>query len=160
MVDDDLERTATEGPIDCVKLVENNEDLIFEQDYATSHGTKKNHQFMVDHFPDFTPTLYSKQEGFENVFGSKFDDFWWIERIWAILAKDVYRNPAPKTINAVIKRLRKAVKNFDQKTLVKLVHQSHARMMQIWKNKGKKIRPNWKSKDTPWHCKCQICNED
>ena len=39
-------------------------------------------------------------------FPPKMDDFWPIERIWAILAQRVFRSPGPKTIAAVMQRIR------------------------------------------------------
>ena len=41
-----------------------------------------------------------------------------------ILCQEVYQNPAPKNIDNVVRRLKKAVKNLKPETLVKLVHGS------------------------------------
>ena len=41
-----------------------------------------------------------------------------------ILCQKVYQNPAPKNIDNVVRRLKKAVKNLKPETLVKRVYRS------------------------------------
>ena len=82
-------------------------------------------------------------------FGAKWDDFWWVERFWAILCKDVYREPRPKTIKKVMRRVRETSLNVSEKTLIKLVHQSPARMHEIFKQKGGRIPARWNYKKSP-----------
>ena len=67
-----------------------------------------------------TPTLWRYQGIHELFFGAKWDDFWFIERMWAIYSQRVYRNPRPTHIDAVMRRLRDEVRNTDPNTLVKL----------------------------------------
>ena len=56
------------------------------------------------------------------------DDFWQIERLWAILAQKVYRNLRGKNIALVMKRLRTEVNKVTQRTLIKLVHDMPTKM--------------------------------
>ena len=67
---------------------------------------------------------------------TKMDDFWPIERIWAILAQRVFRSPGPKTIAAVMRRIREGCRNFDQRTLTWLVHELPAKMNEIHPSKS------------------------
>ena len=73
-------------------------------------------EFMEKHFPKHTPTLWRYQGKHELFFGAKWDDFWYIERMWAIYSQRVYRNPRPTHIDAVMRRLRDEVRNTDPNT--------------------------------------------
>ena len=50
-------------------------------------------------------------------FPPKMDDFWPLERVWAILAARVYRNPRPTHISGVMRRVRETVRELDATTL-------------------------------------------
>ena len=69
------------------------EYIRYEEDFAQPHSTNTNQTFMEQNFPAHTPTLWRYQETDELFFGAKWDDFWSIERLWAIYSQDVYRNP-------------------------------------------------------------------
>ena len=56
-------------------------------------------------------------------FGPKLDDYWFIDRLWGIYSRRVYRNPRPTTIAAVMRRLRDEVRNTNSDTLVRLCHE-------------------------------------
>ena len=71
------------------------------------------------------------------------DDFWQIERLWAILAQKVYRNLRGKNIALVMKRLRTEVNKVTQRTLIKLVHDMPTKMQEIYRMKGEKIPGNF-----------------
>ena len=90
-------------------------------------------------------------------FPPKMDDFWPIERLWAIMAQRVFRSPRPKTIAAVMRRVREECRSFDQKTLTKLIHELPAKMNEIRRLKGKKIPANFDPSKSPFACKCSIC---
>ena len=74
-------------------------------------------------------------------FGAKWDDFWYIERMWAIYSQQVYRNPRPTHIDAVMRRLRDEVRNTDPNTLIRLCHELPAKMNEVFRLKGKKFFP-------------------
>ena len=84
------------------------------------------------------------------------DDFWPIERLWAILAADVFRHPRPTHINLVMRRVREAVNNVKSSTLTKLVHALPAKMNEIHRQKGKKIPNNFDPNKSEFACQCQI----
>ena len=142
-------------PIHKRKLFARNTDMIFEQDFATPHSTSVNQQFMEEHF--HAPTLWRFQDVDPLFFGAKWDDFWSIEREWAILSQRVYRNPRPNHIKAVMRRLREAVVSTEPATLTRLVHELPAKMNEIFRQKGKKIPSDFKPSKSKFACKCNIC---
>ena len=73
-------------PIHKRKLFKSNQQMIFEQDFAQPHSTNKNQEFMEVNFPAHTPTLWRYQDIHELFFGAKWDDFWSIEGLRAILS--------------------------------------------------------------------------
>ena len=88
------------------KMFQKNGDMIFEQDFAQPHCTNANQEFMEKNFPAHTPTLWRYEDVDPLFFGPKWDDFWCIERLWAIHSQRVYRNPRPTHIDGVIQCLR------------------------------------------------------
>ena len=132
--------------------------MIFEQDFAQAHSTNTNQTFMEQNFPAHTPTLWRYQETDELFFGAKWDDFFSIERLWAIYSQEVYRNPRPSHIDAVMRRLREAVRNTDPNTLIKLIHELPAKMNEIHRLKGQKIPSNFDPRVSPFACTCDVCN--
>ena len=60
--------------------------MIFEQDFAQPHSTHANQEFIDEHFPAHTPTLWRYEGEHELFFGPKWDDFWSIERLWGIMS--------------------------------------------------------------------------
>ena len=113
--------------------------------------------FMEEHVPAHTPTLWRYQGKHDLFFGAKWDDFWSIERLWAIYSQRVYRNPRPKCIGAVMRRLRTEVRNTDPKTLTRLVHNLPAKMNEIYRQKGKKIPSNFDPRKSQFACQCSVC---
>ena len=139
------------------KLFAKNSDMIFEQDFAQAHSTNECQNFMEEHFPAHTPTLWRFEDSDPLFFGPKWDDFWSIERLCAIQLQRVYRNPRPKHISGVMRRLREEVKNTDPKTLIRLVHELPSKMNEIYRLKGKKILWNFDPRKSPNACKCSLC---
>ena len=88
-----------------------------------------------------TPKKRSKKH--DLFFGPKWDDYWFIERLWAIYSQRVYRNPQPTNIAAVMRRLRDEVRNTNPDTLVRLCHELPAKMNEIYRLKRKKIPSNF-----------------
>ena len=113
---------------------------------------------MEENFPNHTPTLHRFRGKHPYYFPPKMDDFWPIERIWAILCDDVYREPRPKTIAMVMRRVREAVAKISPTTLTKLIHALPAKMQEIYRLKGKKIPPSFDPKKSPYACTCKVCS--
>ena len=144
-------------PVHKRKMFQKNSDMIFEQDFASPHSTNIVHEFMENNFPAYTPTLWRMQDH-EHFFGAKWDDFWSIEEWWAVMSHKVYRNPRPKSIDAVMRRVAEAVRTADPNVLTKMVHQLPAKMNEIFRQKGKRIPSNFEASKSPFACKCAICS--
>ena len=129
------------------KKIRKSKNGVVRMKVTPSTTDKKNH----------TPTLWRYQGNHPLFFGAKWDDFWFIERLWAIYSQRVYRNPRPTHIDGVMRRLREEVRQTDPKTLVKLCHDLPAKMNEIYRLKGKKIPSNFDPKKSPFACKCKIC---
>ena len=151
IVSDVLQRKKRKGqPIHKRKMFAKNGDMIFEQDFAQPHSTNETQEFMEEHFPAHTPTLWRYEDNDPLFFGPKWDDFWPIERLWTIQSQRVYRNPRPTHISGVMRRLREEVRNTDPKTLTRLVHALPAKMNDIYRVKGKKIPSNFDPRKSPY----------
>ena len=133
--------------------------MINPQNDRVQAKTNANQKFKEENFNRFTSVLHRYRGKHPLYFGAKWDDFWWVERFWAILCNEVYREPRPKTIKKVMRRVREASVNVSEKTLIKLVHQSPARMHEIFKQKGGRIPARWNYKKSPYACTCKICTE-
>ena len=133
--EDVLKRKGFDKPIHKRKFFDSNARMMFEDDFAPPHKTNANQKFKEENFNRFTSVLHRYRGKHPLYFGAKWDDFWWVERFWAILCNEVYREPRPKTIKTV-----------SEKTLIKLVHQSPAQMHEIFKEKGGRIPTRWNYK--------------
>ena len=120
----------------------NPKSFIFEQDHATCHDSNLAQIWCSQNLPAF----WGKKDT-----PAKLDDFWPIERLWAILTAKVYQDPRPNDILTLKKRLKKCWSEIQQDTLLKLVHQLPLRLKQISLNKGQKIV------DFKDHCLCEKC---
>ena len=125
---------------------------------ATPHSTNVNQTFMEENFPQHTPTLHRFNGVDDLFFPPKLDDFWPIERLWAILAQRAFRHPRPERIDLLMRRVRETVTDLDVTTLTKLVHEMPARMQEIYAQKGKKIPAGWKARNSRYRCRCSVCN--
>ena len=117
----DEKRKGSKLPINKRKLFKSNARMVFEQDFASPHSTNVNNDFMEKNFPNHTPTLHRLRHIHPFWFPPKMDDFWPIERLWAIMAQRVFRSPRPQSIAAVMRRVREECRSFDEKTLTNLI---------------------------------------
>ena len=83
---------------------------------------------------------------------------WSIKEWWAVMSHKVYRNPRPKSIDAVMRRVAEAVRTADQNVLTKMVQQLPAKMNEIFRQKAKRIPSNFEASKSPFACKCAICS--
>lgn len=134
--------SKTHGNVDEIKMFPNPKEFIFQQDHASSHDSNLSQEWCQANLNNFLNKESTP---------SKLDDFWPIERLWAILTSRVYREPRPKTILSLKKRIKKCWKEIEQSTLTKLVHQLPLRLLEIEKRNGGRII------DFKGHCKCQFC---
>ena len=112
---------------------------------------------MEKHFRAHTPTLWRYEGKDPLFFGPKSDDFWFIERLWAIHLQRIYRNPRPTHISGVMRRLREEVRNTDPATLTKLVYALPMKMNEIYRLKGANIPSNFDHRQSEIAYKCSVC---
>ena len=89
---------------------------------------------------------------FHGCFAIVFEAIIWVKPF------SYWHEPRPKTISAVMRRVRDECRALDEKTLTKLVHELPAKMNEIHRLKGKKIPANFDTKKSPFACKCGICS--
>jgi hypothetical protein len=137
-------RTERTDDITTTALFDDNEDWIFQQDHATCHDTHVAQEYLKQNVPDF----FSKHEA-----PAKLDDFWCIERIWAVVANKVYGGGQnqPQSLAALKRRIIKAWKSLDSEILRKAVHQMPLRAKEIATRKGNRVG-SFKQ-----HCKYPLC---
>ena len=123
-------------------MFSNPNEFIFQQDHASSHDSYLSQEWCKLNLPNFLD---------KNSTPAKLEDFWPIERLWAILTAKVYREPRPNTILILKKRIIKCWSEINQSTLTKLVHQLPLRLAEIKKKNGGKII------DFKGHCFCEVC---
>jgi transposase len=157
IVDDVLKRKGVGKKINRRKMFSSNKRMVFVQDWATPHSTNVNEKFMEKHFPNHSPTLHRFRGKHEYFFSPKMDDVWPIERVWGIMSQDVYREPRPVHIKAVMRRVREASLNLSERTLTKLMHQIPALLNEVYRLKGKKIPSNFDPSKSKHACKCDVC---
>ena len=151
-----MQRTDENAEIHKRKLFASNDDFVFEQDWARPHSSNVNQSFMEENFPAHTPTLWRFSKSSLLFLSPKFDDVIPIERFWAIMSQDVYRNPRPKGIKNVMRRVRESLRKTKRSTLTKLVHSIPAKLQEIYRLKGKKLPSNFKPTESPYACKCPV----
>ena len=78
--------------------------------------------------------------------------------LWAIQYQRVYRNPLPTHIDGVMRRLREEVRNTDPKT-IKVVHELPAKMNEIYRLKGAKIKSNFDPRASEFACNCKVYSD-
>lgn len=136
-------RTKLKGKVNEIKLFEKKNEFIFEQDHAKSHDSNISQDWCTKNLKYFLN---------KNDTPAKMDDYWPIERLWAIMTSKVYKEPRPDTIPLLKRRINKCWAEISQHTLVKLVHQMPLRLKWISENQGKKIV------DFKGQCSCVKCN--
>ena len=113
--------------------------------------------FKEQHFPHFTPVLHRYRGVDPLYFGPKWDDCWWVERFWAVIGNDVYREPRPTTIKQVMRRVPEASLKITEKTLTRMMHQMPAKLNEVYRLKGDRLPARFDPKKSPFACKCEIC---
>ena len=97
--------------------------MTFVKDGALAHTSKAgsdmvSEEFAKDDWPANSPHLNR------------------IEIIWSLIYETTYKDPAPKTLDELRKRLRFALKNVTPDTLKEFVHSMSRRLENVRKNKG------------------------
>ena len=132
--------------IDRRLLFESEDDIIFEQDYASIHTAKLTQEWFeskgIDVIGADTP--------------AKMDDFWPIERLWGIMIPIVYRDPEPQDVDTLRERVFEAWTHILPGTCQVLIHEMPCRLRKIVELKGHKITQRLKESEK---CQCDFCIE-
>ena len=83
----------------------------------------------------------------------KMADVWWIERIWRLMIPLVYKEPLSRTLSGFRQRINKIWKKIDSDTIIKMIHETPARLDWISKNNGNVIPNSWSSSESSLACK-------
>ena len=106
-----------------------------------------NNDWLKDNVPHYTPTLHSRSDA-EFWCSPVIDDFMCVGCGRAEMANGVYSPDYPSYMKELMKRVRKANLIPTPTFLTKIIHQLHARINQIYENKGDKIHPSRKTNQT------------
>ena len=142
LVNNHQSRRKTKGNVTEIKLFDNPKVFIFEQDHAKVHDSNIAQSWCQQHINQFLDKTATPP---------KLDDFWPIERVWAIMTQMVYKEPRPKTLVELKRRIILNWSKIHSGTLLKLVHEMPLRLQQIESNKGRKIT------DMKLRCLCDLC---
>jgi hypothetical protein len=124
-------RDSDEQPVTRRKLFACNTEGIFQQDGARCHTSTATIQWLDDNIPS-----YIKPKDWP----PNSPDLSPIENLWSILSLSVYRDPEPKNIVQLKRRLRSAWKSVTVETLEALIQSMPARVEDVIKVNGNTIR--------------------
>jgi hypothetical protein len=104
---------------------------VFQQDGARCHTSAKTILWLDENIPSYIhPTNWPPNS----------PDLSPIENIWSMLSTNVYKDPEPKTIAQLKRRLRQAWKAVTPDTLTNLIKSMPGRMRDVIKMKGNTVR--------------------
>jgi hypothetical protein len=104
---------------------------LFQQDGARCHTSVKTIRWLDGNIPSYIHP---------NDWPPNSPDLSPIENIWSILSTNVYRDPEPKTLALLKRRLRQAWKAVTPDTLTNLMNSMPGRMREVIKTKGNTVR--------------------
>jgi hypothetical protein len=104
---------------------------LFQQDGARCHTSVKTIRWLDENIPSY---IHPKD------WPPNSPDLSPIENIWSILSTNVYRDPEPKTLAHLKRRLRQAWKAVTPDTLTNLMNSMPGRMRDVIKMKGNTVR--------------------
>ena len=73
------------------------------------------------------------------------------------MSQDVYGEPRPMNIDAVMRRVREASLKLTAETLTKMRQAFPAKWNEVYRLKGKKIPSTFDPRKSKYACKCKIC---
>ena len=121
-------RLDTSGAISKRRLFTDNAGSIFQQDGARAHTSAVSRAWLTKSVPNYITNWPPNSP-----------DLSPIENLWSILSNDVYKDPEPKTVDQLKRRLRNAWNSISVETLDNLVKSLPRRMKAVIANKGNTI---------------------
>lgn len=122
------DRLDTCGTISKRRLFADNALSVFQQDGARAHTSAVSRAWLNENIPNYI----------EN-WPPNSPDLSPIENLWSILSNSVYKDPEPKTLDQLKRRLLKAWNSIPLETLENLVKSLPRRMKAVIDNKGNTI---------------------
>ena len=122
------DRLDTSGTISKRRLFTDNAVSVFQQDGARAHTSAVSRAWLNENIPNYI----------EN-WPPNSPDLSPIKNLWSILSNSVYKDPEPKTLDQLKRRLRKAWNSISLETLDNLIESLPRRMKAVIANKGNTI---------------------
>ena len=109
------------------KLFSSNRHMTFVQDGAPAHAAKATQAWCKKNLPNFIEKTCRPPNS---------PDINPVENLWSIMDEVVYKDPTPKTMKDLKKRLKQAWKKIPLSTLLDLSHSMHPRLRNVITNKA------------------------
>ncbi len=135
----------------------NHNNVIFKHDHARPHKSNIADKWLENHFGHNRFLIIKKHRELKFYAPAKMADVWWIERAWAAMIPKVYKEPLPRTIKRFRLRIQHVWRELDQKRIIRMIHETPARLDWISRNSGKVIPNTWSSESSLLACTCTIC---
>jgi Winged helix-turn helix len=126
-----FERSSDDDNVTQRKLFANNDLGVFQQDGARCHTSAVTTKWLNDNIPS-----YIKPQDWP----PNSPDLSPIENLWSILSLSVYKDPEPKNIAQLKRRLQQAWKSVKVETLQKMIQSMPDRVRAVMKEKGNTVR--------------------
>ena len=122
-----LHRKNVNEATDKRKLFSSNRHMTFVQDGAPAHAAKATQAWCKKNLPNFIEKTYRPPNS---------PDINPVENLWSIMDEVVYKDPTPKTMKDLNRRLKLAWKKIPLSTLHDLSHSMQQRLRNVITNKG------------------------
>lgn len=126
-----FERDTVDGNVTQRKLFDDNDVGIFQQDGARCHTSAVTTQWLDDNIP-----TYIKPKDWP----PNSPDLSPIENLWSILSSSVYRDPEPKDVAQLKRRLQHAWRSIKVETLKTMIDSMPKRIQAVIKLKGNTVQ--------------------
>src|ERR1044071_2543422 len=126
-----FQRIVTGGNVTRVKLFNDNDLGIFQQDAARCHTSAKTTRWLEDNIPSYIKPKDWPPDS---------PDLSPIENLWSILSFSVYRDPEPTNVVPLKRRLQQAWRSVKVEILQTLIKSMPDRILAVIKQKGNTIK--------------------
>lgn len=126
-----FDRTSEDGNVTQRKLFAYNDHGVFQQDGARCHTSAATTEWLDDNLPS-----YIKPKDWP----PNSPDISPIENLWSILSLSVYKDPEPKNVAQLKRRLQRAWRSMKVETLQRMIQSMPDRIRAVIKEKGNTVR--------------------